>query len=204
MHPSEGLDFIRQSAPIALPGRTVSGDEGVAVARPRGILCPFGCGPERHDDKGFCHHLEGFTDGHQEKNSNGELVTVYERTRKTADPRTGAIEWRTGEQKQVKEDDGGIQEFGINRVLQPEDIVVHLNNGKSGKAFAGTQWARVYRPRKPGETPVFRPGTSQTPDLSQLQKVLEVLQARDKKKDKIIAKLMEAAGVDPDSLDLDL
>jgi hypothetical protein len=202
MHPTDGLDFIRQNAPVPLPGRNVSGEEGVAVARPRGVLCPFGCGPHQHDDKGFCHHLEGFTDGHQEKDpGTGESVVVYEKTRKVRG------EWVTGEQKRIQEPDGGVQEFAIDRILQPNDIVVHLNNGRTGKAFAGTQWARVYRPRKPGEVPVFRPGTTQTPDLSQLQKVLASNDDRAKKQNKVIqamaAKLQEL-GVSTDDLDLDL
>jgi hypothetical protein len=204
MHPTEGLDFIRQNAPIALPGRTVSGEEGKAEPRSRGLLCPFGCGPRDHDEYGYCRHLQGFTDGHQELDERtGEMVTVYEWTRKAPDMR-GFTRWITGEMRQDKTPEGGVDEYAVNRILQPNDIVVHLNNGRTGKSFAGTQWARVYRPRKPGETPVFRPGTSQTPDLSQLQKVLEDLQTRDKKKDKIIAKLMEVSGVNPDELDLDL
>lgn len=194
-HPGiEGVEFIRQNCPIALPG---SGDaDGPATVKARENLCPYGCGVQNLDDQGYCHHLEGFTDGGQEKDKDGTLVTVYEKSRKVAG------RWVTGEQKQEQEGDGGIQEYAINRILKPTDVVVHLNNGKHGKAFAGTQWARVYRPRKTGEVPVFRGG--QTPDMGQLNKVLERQAAQLKQQEKVIARLAKEVGMTVDELDLDL
>jgi hypothetical protein len=194
MHPSEGIEFIRMGCPVALGG---SVEPGEAVARARPPLCPFGCAVQQHDDKGFCSHLVGFTDGRQDKNKAGELVTVYEHHRKVKG------EWVTGEMEVKREDDGGVQEYSVWRILQPTDIIVHINNGKTGKSFAGTQWARVYRP-KLGETPVFRPGSSQTPDMSQLQKVLAAQEDRIKKQELIIDKLVKEVGIPVDDLDLNL
>jgi hypothetical protein len=194
VHPSDGIELIRKGCPVALPSG--GGHEGRAEARSRGPLCPFGCEGVHIDDLGYCNHLQGFTDGRQEKDKQGNLVTVYEYTRKVKG------KWVTGEMKQEQDGDF-VQEYAVDRVLEPNDIVVHINNGRTGKAYAGTQWARVYRPRKPGEVPVFRAGTSQTPDLSQLQKVLTDHEKRAKRQQLIIEKLLEVSGVQIDDLDLE-
>lgn len=194
MHPSEGIEFIRQGCPVALGG---SVEPGVAEARGRAPLCPFGCTSQQHDEQGFCSHLVGFTDGRKDKSKDGEEVTLYERHYKIRG------QWTTGEIKEDISDPEAPQKYSIWRVLQPTDIIVHINNGRTGKSYAGTPWSRVYRP-KPGETPVFRPGSSQTPDMSQLQKVLAAQEDRIKKQELIIDKLVKEVGIPVEDLDLNL
>lgn len=183
------MDIVRRSGPIALPS------QGEVIVNARPNLCPFGCADTQLDDHGYCHHLVGFTDGTKDGDS-----TIFERTRKVGG------RWVTGEMDEEKLEDGSVQEYSVWRKLLPTDVVVHLNNGRTGKHFTGTQWSRVYRPRK-GERPQFKPSQrnmASNPEMAQLQGVVYQQQEQIKQLAEQNKKLLKQFGVTEEDLVEDL
>jgi len=182
---TQEYDLIRRSAPTALPGAEKT-PEG--MRRPN--LCPFGCSASDHDDKGYCCHLEGFTDGRKNP-ATGRVL--YERTYKKGGS------WVTGEMKTVRLENGDFEDTAFDREVQDGDVIVELNNGLTGPLFAGTQWSRVYRPRR-GERRQTAPrpakrNLSTNPQVAEMQGIIANQQAMIENMADELANLKDTLGV---------